>query len=221
MIRGTWITRLFATAVAAVASAATAGAGLLPVSVTVTPDSGNFRWTYAIVLPTDMKLQAGNYFTIYDFNGYKAGGDASPGSRPGCDTSSSSDWSFSAQQNGPTPDHLRPNDDKAVINLTWTYKGPTIPSGQIGLGNFWAMSQFGTSMGASFTAMTARTSDGLVDSNITETEVPTITSAPPPSTVPEPMTLLLAGLGLPLDQENAQWTDGSCGRAKACCSGLV
>ncbi len=30
-----------------------ARAGLLPTSVTVTPEGGKFRWTYAIVLPTD------------------------------------------------------------------------------------------------------------------------------------------------------------------------
>ena len=54
-------------------SPAPAQAGLLPVSVSVQPEAGNFRWTYSVVLPTDMKLQAGNYFTIYDFGGYIAG----------------------------------------------------------------------------------------------------------------------------------------------------
>ncbi len=74
MIRRTWIARLFAAAVIAVcASAAPARAGLLPVSVSVQPEAGNFRWTYSVVLPTDMKLQAGSYFTIYDFGGYVPG----------------------------------------------------------------------------------------------------------------------------------------------------
>ncbi len=182
------LSRFCAAALVAAASLGTANAGLLPVSVTVTPESGNFRWTYAIVLPTDMSLQAGNYFTIYDFQGYVAGGDKAP----------SGDWTFSAADNGPTPDLLRPNDDETITNLTWTYNGPTIPSGQIGLGNFWAISQFGTGMSDSFTAITARTSDGLADSNITETQVPVGTNPPDPNTVPEPMTLVMAGLGLPL-----------------------
>src|SRR4051812_7573205 len=77
MIRRTWIARLFivaaATGAAVAMSSGKANAGLLPVSVTVQPEVGNFRWTYSVVLPTDMKLQAGNYFTIYDFAGYQKG----------------------------------------------------------------------------------------------------------------------------------------------------
>ena len=69
MSRRTWVARLFTAAVAAVAAVGTAGAGIIPASVTVTPEAGNFRWQYSIVLPTDMKLQAGDYFTIYDFGG--------------------------------------------------------------------------------------------------------------------------------------------------------
>ncbi|CAN5425115.1 hypothetical protein BH11PLA2_BH11PLA2_44120 [soil metagenome] len=187
MIQGSWLARLFAAAVVTAATVSTATAGLLPVAVTVTPDSGNFRWTYAIVLPTDMKLQAGNYFTIYDFNGYVSGSEQAP-----------EGWSFTSGKDGPTPDRLRPNDDPNIANLTWTYNGPTIPSGQIGLGNFWAFSSFGESQTDSFTANTARTSDGLTDSNITETSVPNGINPPDPNTVPEPMTLVMAGLGLPL-----------------------
>src|SRR5438067_13729175 len=79
MIRRTWIARLFAAAVAALAvSGSPAQAGLVPSTVTVTPEAGNFRWTYSIVLPTDMKLQAGNYFTIYDFGGLVPGSVQAP-----------------------------------------------------------------------------------------------------------------------------------------------
>ncbi|MFO0935486.1 MAG: PEP-CTERM sorting domain-containing protein [Gemmataceae bacterium] len=179
------LTRMLAIAVATMISATVARAGLLPTSVTTNPENGNFRWTYAIVLPTDMKLQAGNYFTIYDFAGYTPGGETAP-----------TGWTFSAEKSGPTPDLLKPTDSPDLWNLTWKYNGPTIPTGQLGLGNFWAISTFSDSTTSSFTAETNRTSDGLSDSNITTTTTPTGSSTPPPG-VPEPATLALAALGLP------------------------
>lgn len=188
MTRGTSITRLLAAAVAAVGFAAgTAQAGLLPTSVTVFPEAGNYRWQYAIVLPTDMKLQSGNYFTIYDFEGLVAGSVVTP----------DGNWTASVQNVGSTPTLLNPIDDPSIPNLVFTYTGPTIPAGQIGLGNFMATSVFGEKKEVSFTAETNRTSDGLKDSNITSTDAPTGDDTPPPP-VPEPATLLLAGLGLPL-----------------------
>lgn len=187
MTRGTWIARLIAAAVVGITAGTQVQAGLLPTSVTVIPEAGNFRWTYAIVLPTDMKLQSGNYFTIYDFGGYVPGGESAP---PG--------WEFSSSLVGPTPDLLNPNDDPGLWNLTWTYIGTEIPTGQIGLGNFWAISSSGEpGTNASFTAETSRTSDGAIDRNITVTTVPLSGDTPPPA-VPEPGTLLLAGLGLPI-----------------------
>ena len=186
MTKRTLIARLFAAAAATVVAAASAQAGLLPTSVSQIPENGGFRWTYAVVLPTDMKLQSGNYFTIYDFKGYVAGGESAPDG-----------WAFSSAKLGPTPDRLNPLDDPNIDNLTWTYMGPEIPSGQIGLGNFWAMSQYGTTEDSFFTAVTNRTSDGLPDKNITATVVPHGPDGGGVNT-PEPATLALAGLGLPL-----------------------
>src|SRR5947207_7845930 len=126
MIRRNWIARLFAAAaVAAAVSGSTAQAGLLPVSVTVTPEAGNFRWTYSVVLPTDMKLQAGNYFTIYDFAGYKSGSGMVTSTSP--DDTFTKYWTLSTTPLGPTPDRLNPQDDPNLANLTFTYSGPEIP----------------------------------------------------------------------------------------------
>ena len=188
MTRGNLMTRLFAAAVLGITVGTQAQAGLLPTSVTVTPESGNYRWTYAIVLPTDMKLQSGNYFTVYDFAGYVPGGESAP-----------EGWEFAASMTGPTPDLLDPTDDAGIWNLTWKYTGADIPTGQRGLGNFWAISSIGEpgTIG-SFTAETNRTSDGAVDRNVTETSVPMMEDDTPPPGVPEPATLLLAGLGLPV-----------------------
>jgi len=178
--------RLIALVAAVAAVAGPARAGLLPVSVTVTPDGGQFRWTYAIVLPTDSQLRTGDFFTIYDFGGLVPGSVVQPDG-----------WASAVSKLGPTPDRLNPGDDPLIDNLTWTYTGPTVPSGQIGLGNFWALSQYGAQTDSFFTATTHRTSDGKVDTNITETVVPVPTAGPTP-TVPEPATLALAAVGLPI-----------------------
>jgi len=197
MIRRTWIARLFAASVAAVAvSASTASAGLLPVAVSITPEAGNFRWTYSVVLPTDMKLQSGDYFTVYDFGGLVPGSMSVAATGP--DDTYAQYWQTSTAKAGPTPDRLNPQDDPAIANLTFVYKGPDISDiGKITLGNFSAVSTIDTPEKSFFTARNPRSADGKFDSNITETIVPH-GSTLPPTGVPEPATLALAGLGLPL-----------------------
>lgn len=175
-------------AAAALTAAPAATAGLLPVSVSVTAEGDRFRWTYAIVLPTDSQLRAGDYFTIYDFAGLTAAESVQPDG-----------WTFAATSTGPVPDGVNPQDDPNLPNLTWRYTGPDVPSGQTGLGNFWAVSAFEDRADSFFTARTHRTSDGRVDTNITDTVVPVpVGPGTPPSLVPEPATLALAGFGLPL-----------------------
>jgi hypothetical protein len=200
MFRRTWIARMVvvaaATAVAVAMSAGSANAGLLPVSVTVQPESGNFRWTYSVVLPSDMKLQAGSYFTIYDFAGYQAGSGMVTSASP--DPSFSQYWTMSTSKVGPTPALLNPSDNPEIDNLTFTYNGPTIPSGQLTLGNFVATSLYDDTADSAFTATNPRAADGVIDRNLTATIVPTGEEVTPPTNTPEPATLALAGLGLPL-----------------------
>jgi hypothetical protein len=193
MIRRTQITRLFAAAVAALAITGTTRAGILPVTVTVTPEAGNYRWTYSISLPTDMKLQAGDYFTIYDFGGLVAGSQfATP-------TDVGGTWEISTANAGPIPLGLNPDDDAAIPNLTFKYTGPVIPEGKVGLGNFGAASTVGTNSLTDFTAQNRQVSTGELDRNIVDTFAPGPPDVPPPpSGVPEPTTLALAGIGLPL-----------------------
>jgi len=185
MFRKSGLVKLFAAAAMTVALTGTASAGLLPTNVQVDPQAGNFRWTYAIVLPTDMKLQSGNYFTIYDFAGYVPGGDFAPAG-----------WTLNASLTGTTHPLVNPADDPNLVNLTWTYNGAT-QFGQVGLGNFWAVSTFRNRAEDSFTGQTNRASDGFLDNNITTTDVPVGLVVEPPG-VPEPATLALAALGLPL-----------------------
>lgn len=161
----------------------TAPAGLLPTLVTVNSDGSNFRWSYAIVLPTDSELRNGDYFSIYDFAGFVSGSDVAP-----------SGWSFSTANVGPVPPGVLPTDDAAKPNLTWTYTGPTLNVGQIGLGNFMATSSYQDRAESFFTARTHRASDGKRDTNITYTDVPVPGGGG--VNVPEPATLLMAGVGL-------------------------
>src|SRR3954465_14132303 len=81
------------------AGAAPARAGLLPVQVSVTPEAGSYRWTYAIVLPTDSMLQSGDYFTIYDFGGFVPNSVVAP-----------TGWAATVAATGTTPGRLDPDD---------------------------------------------------------------------------------------------------------------
>ena len=173
-------------ALALVVLAAPADAGLLPVSATVTPDGSNQRYTYGIVLTSDSTLKTGDFFTIYDFQGTVPGSNVQPAG-----------FTLTSANTGGTPVGTTPVDDPAKPNLTWTYTGPGL-SGQIGLGNFSVISTNAPSPdAASFTSQTHRQIDGQVDSNITETTIPGSTIETPAS-VPEPATLALMGIGLPL-----------------------
>lgn len=191
--QGFWV------AVAAIAAGlilpGVATAGLIPVRVSVTPDGGNYRYTYAVVLPTDSVLRPGDYFTIYDFDGFIPGSEMASGSLY------SGFWSFAAPTVGPTPAGVLPSDDPAITNLTWTYHGPVIGiDSSVGLGNFWALSIYPDTKDSWFTASTGTTS-GYVDNNITPTVVP-VPRAPgtedPPPAIPEPAAWVLVGIGLPL-----------------------
>jgi len=186
MARCTWIARLFTAAVAAMAVTGTATAGIIPASVTVTPDSGNFRWTYSVVLPTNMMLQSGNYFTIYDVAGLVPGTISGP-----------SGWVAATAFNTPAPAGLNPHDNGMSPDVTFTYSGPTIPSGQVGLGNFMFDSTYSNTGTGDFTAENPQVSSGNIDRNIVSTLVPAAPNNGPPG-VPEPATLLLAGIGFPL-----------------------
>ncbi len=183
MMTRTWMVAAVAAAVW-LAGNQGAQAGLLPVEHSVSAEAGQFRWTYSIVLPTDSQLRNGDYFTIYDFAGFQPGSNDQP-----------TDWTFMSANVGPVPPGVLPQDDAALPNLTWRYTGPDLTDGRTGLGNFWAVSPYSTETDSVFTASTHRTSDGKKDNNITPTTVPVPTAVP---SVPEPATVALAGLGLPL-----------------------
>jgi hypothetical protein len=183
-MRHSWKVAVLLAGFAGLFATPNAHAGLIPTNVSVTPDGSNFRWTYAVVVTTDVKVNPGDFFTVYDFGGLVTGSIVAP-----------ADWTASVAKTGPTPAGTNPADDPAIDNLTFTYTGGSSINGQQGLGNFMANSIYGESTTSDFTSITHRQVDGRSEANITSTDVPV------PGAVhetPEPGTLAMFGIGLPV-----------------------
>jgi hypothetical protein len=199
----------FGVAVALAALGGTAQAGLLPLTATAVPDGDSFRYTYGVMLTSNSTLQKGDQFVIYDFNGLIEGSNQQPVG-----------FDFNTVKVGGNPGRTVPNDNPEMPNLVWTYTGDTPLVGQIGLGNFSALS---TKPEASVTTdFVSRTQvedpNGEVrdEDNITHTKAPSGTEpdqppsdgtppgdnptpvVQPPSVVPEPSSMILLACGLPL-----------------------
>lgn len=181
---------------------ASAQAGLLPLSATVMPDGENFRYTYGVMLTSNSTLQSGDQFVIYDFNGLVSGSNTQPAG-----------FSFTTMNTGGNPGRTVPNDNPAMPNLVWTYTGDTPLIGQIGLGNFTALSTLPESnVSTDFVSRTHvedPNGDVRAEDNITPTKAPSGTDIqppppppppidPPPSGVPEPSSMILLAAGVPL-----------------------
>jgi len=179
---------LAAVALLALLSASSAvRAGMIPTQVSVLPDSGKWRWTYAVVVTTDVQVNPGDSFTVYDFAGLVGGTVVTP-----------VDWTVATNPTSSPPLGTNPSDDPAHMNLTFTYNGANPIVGQQGLGNFWALSDYSTVGSGDFTSTSHRQVDGRIENNITATDVPVTEEPPPPNDTPEPASLALFGLALPL-----------------------
>lgn len=181
-------------ALAFLAMAAPANAGMIPAAVSVTPVGPDFTYSYGVILPSDYAVKDGDFFTVYDFHGFTAGSNSEPAG-----------WDFGTSMLGPNPPHISPTDNAAIVNLTWTYHGPTI-TGPGALGNFSASSTLGPqSMDADFASQDHRLIDGAAVGNFTTTSAPEPLGDGGPDggdggvkQTPEPATLAILGCGLPL-----------------------
>jgi hypothetical protein len=184
---------------AVLVATAPAQAGMIPAAVSVTPVGPNFNYAYSVILPSDYQVKDGDFFTVYDFNGFASGSNSEPAG-----------WTFGASMLGPNPPHISPSDDPGIANLTWTYHGPSITGPGV-LGSFSANSSFGPqSMNADFASQDHRLIDGAAVGNFTTTSAPEAQGngggndgggadgGGGVSESPEPATLAIMGFGLPI-----------------------
>src|SRR5438132_10574970 len=82
---------------------------IIPTLSSVTGSSPNFTWNYNANVTVDQTVNAGDFFTIYDFGSIALGTNTQP-----------TGWTFSQALVGLTAALTIPTDDPNVLNLTWT-----------------------------------------------------------------------------------------------------
>jgi hypothetical protein len=170
-----------------VAITAAARADIIPsfigTSSTGDPSNPDTVWSYSINITSEQNATPGDFFTIYDFGSFLAGSATQP-----------MGWTLTSSFLGTTPAQTNPNDDPSLLNLTWTYNGPTItgasPDGQ-GIGPF-SVTVLGrptlprTSNFAAQGTLAGGPNAGSKVGNVGEIPVPT--------TIPEPSTFALVAV---------------------------
>ena len=182
-------------ALLALGAATAAQADIIPALTVTSPiQVGNlYQYTYTATLAADQALQTGNFFTIYDFQGFVKFGTVGTG------------FTGMTSLLGMTPSRVLPTDSATVLNATFTYNGPTLNMPQNGqgvsteLGSFQIFSRF-NGLGLIDFASQAVKNNGfaagtLVD-NIGQTAGP-LSGGGTGSEVPEPSVwaLLIIGFG--------------------------
>jgi len=165
-------------------------ADIIPLFNAATPVSGGCEFTYDVNIADGSRVNTGDYFTIYDFNGLVSGSEVAP-----------IDWSVSEQLLGITPAGVDPSafsgDSGGVLNITFTYTGvPTIfgPTTVGGPGAFAATSStcFTTGLGT-YASAAHKNNPGKPDDNTVQANGGFLTT---PAAVPETSSLMLLVPGL-------------------------
>src|SRR5437667_6991433 len=106
--------KFFLALIAITAVSFAARADIIPTLDSITGSSPSFTWNYAANVTVDQTINAGDFFTIYDFGSIAAGSNMQP-----------TGWTFSQALLGPTAALTSPTDNPNILNLTWTYTGST------------------------------------------------------------------------------------------------
>ncbi|MFN4258901.1 MAG: PEP-CTERM sorting domain-containing protein [Gemmataceae bacterium] len=172
-----------------------AQAGIIPTGLTVTPNGGNYTYSYTFEIQSGTTVWPGSFFIIYDFQGYVPGTVVLPGVGWSLDDTVSFTGPITYFQ-GSVSQTLDPFDDPSIVNLRFNFDAPgNWPplDGPLTITVAVDSTLPFTGGQASFSAFHRRTSDTLKDGNVTFIDVPgQIQHAP------EPTTLVLLGAGLPL-----------------------
>jgi hypothetical protein len=141
----------------------------------------SFRYTFHSILtnvpnPPGVEIATNDFFTVYDLRGVILGTNIQP-----------NNWAATFNLIGTTPSGTTPPDDAAIYNVTWTYIGADPILAPQDLGFFSVQSTDG-----SLRSLVYAGQDTLLTGG-THGNMGTVTI----TGVPEPASLLLAGIGLP------------------------
>jgi len=167
--------------------------------ISAVPDSGNFLYTYSLSTGNDTFTTAtpgalggpgGTFFTLYDFLGYVGGSASVSGLAPAA-LAVAGNWSITTANTGVTPGGIGPNpaDNASIVNVTFTWIGPSTPLTDGTHGTFTLRSTASAGQGNNSAWSGQDTS--TIDSN---TDRSTGTVVGP--NIPEPTSLVLLGAGM-------------------------
>jgi len=161
-------------------------ADIIPVFNADTPIAGGCEFSYNVSIASGSRVNTGDYFTIYDFQGLIAGSEFAP-----------ADWSISTAFVGVTPASQIVPDNPGIENITFTYTGAATLFGPIdpvgGIGAFGADSTIcGQTSGGHYASQTHKNNPGHGDNNTLQSNNGSLVT---PS-VPETSSLMLLVPGL-------------------------
>jgi hypothetical protein len=177
-----WIVGLLAVMGSTIAASTRAKADIIIDfgSVMPVPDP-SFRYTFHSILtdvpnPPGVEIAPNDFFTVYDLKGIILGTNTQP-----------NNWAATFNLVGRTPPNTNPPDDAAIFNVTWTYVGTDPILAPQDLGLFSVQSTDGSLRSLSYAGQDTLLTGG------TKGNMGTVVI----QGVPEPTSLLLAGIGLP------------------------
>jgi hypothetical protein len=166
------------------------GAGLARATIIPNLDNvvnngdGTFTYNYHADLAADQRVDNTDFLTMYDFFGLV----------PGSVVVNAPGWTVSYQNVGVTPPSTLPTDDPTIPNFTITRTGATIGGPQTPLFTFSAASISGLTTTHSFAAEATRSTGDLTGTKIQNVGL----VLGPTSSTPEPASLALLGIGVPV-----------------------